>query len=181
MFEPILEKPTLTSIIHPLLGEVSASSEFRRERALAVGLAIQLAVGLPRYQRQPLEDFATLTRRALQVGQMRVYINTAHECVGYVIWATLTPDVECDYIAGKPRPLMDWEFSDGTSACVLDFAAMPGMLRPIMKDLRDVVFKDHEQLTYYRNKGQRRLCKRISRSDCSSFMLAGLRAQGVVA
>lgn len=112
---------------------------------------------------------------------MRVYVNTANECVGYVIWATLTPDVERRYIGGQPRALADWEFSDGTSAWVLDFAVMPGLLRPVMEDLRDVVFKEHDQLTYYRQKGKRRLCKRISRSDRTSFMAAGRCAQEVAA
>ena len=126
-----------------------------------------------------LAGFAGLARGATQVGQLRVYVNKTHECVGYVIWATLTPDVERRFIGGKPRPLADWEFSDGTSAWILDFAVAPGMLQKVLADLRDVVFKDHDQLTYYRLKGQRRLCKRVSRGDHSSFMAAGRRMQEV--
>jgi hypothetical protein len=55
------------------------------------------------------------------------------------------------------------------------------MLANVMVDLRDVVFKDHEQLTYYRVKDQQRLCKRVSRSDHTSFMAAGRRALEVTA
>jgi hemolysin-activating ACP:hemolysin acyltransferase len=150
-----------------------------RHRALTLGLALQLAAALPSHQGMALAGFAALARAALQVGQMRVYVNKAHECVGYVIWATLTPDVERRFIGGKPRPLAEWEFSDGTSAWVMDFAVAPGLLPKVMADLRDVVLKDHEQLTYYRLKGQRRLCKRVSRSDHSSFMAAGRRMQEV--
>lgn len=128
-----------------------------------------------------MAGLVALARSALQVGQMRVYVNTAHECVGFVIWATLTPDVERRYIGGKPRPLAEWEFSDGTSAWVLDFAVVPGLLRLVMKDLRDVVFKNHDQLTYYRQKGKRRLCKRISRNDRTSFMAAARCPQEVAA
>ena len=161
-------------------GELKPSATSECERAVAVGLAFQFAASARSHQGQPLAGFAALARSALQVGQMRVYVNPAHECVGYVVWATLTPDVERDYIAGKPRPLAEWEFSDGTSAWVLDFAVAPGLLPKVMADLRDVVFKDHDQLTYFRLKGQRRLCKRVSRSDGTSFMAAG-RQQEVTA
>jgi hemolysin-activating ACP:hemolysin acyltransferase len=109
-----------------------------------------------------------------------VYVNSKHECIGYVIWATLTPDVERRFVNGRARELADWEFSDGTSAWVLDFAVAPGALRPVMEDLRDVIFKEHERLTYYRQKGQRRLCKQVSRSNRTSFMAAGRRTQGVL-
>jgi hemolysin-activating ACP:hemolysin acyltransferase len=170
----------LIQSIHPLLGDVKPGGS-ARERALATGLAVRLAAGLPGLGGRPMSSLAALAQSALQVGQMRVYVDKAHECVGYVIWATVTPDVERDYIAGRPRSLADWEFSDGTSAWVLDFAVAPGLLRAVMEDLRDVVFKDHEQLTYVRIKGQRRLCKRVSRSDRTSFMAAGRRALEVKA
>ncbi len=168
--------------IHPLLGELKPPATFEADcqNTLALGLALQLAAIMPSHQGQPLAWFTALARGALQVGQMRVYVNTAHECVGYVIWATLTPDVERLFISGKAYPLADWEFSDGTSAWVLDFAVTPGLLRPVMEDLRDEVFKDHGQLTYYRQKGSRRTCKRISRSDRTTFMAAA-RQQEVAA
>lgn len=171
----------MNTAIYPLLGELKQASTTERDRALATGLALQFAAASPSHQGLPLAGFAALTYVALQVGQMRVYVNTKYECVGYVIWATLTPDVEDEYISDKPRPLASWEFSDGTSAWVLDFAVAPGMVRKVLADLRDVVFKDHEQLTYYRVKGQQRLCKRVSRSDHTSFMAAGRRALEVTA
>lgn len=167
---------TSTQIIHPLLGELKPS-DVAYEHTLAIGLAYQFAATSPHHREQPLSGFAVLARNALQVGHMRVYVNTARECVGYVIWATLTPDVERRFIGGKPRALADWEFSDGTSAWVLDFAVAPGLLSKVMTDLRDVVFRNHDHLTYYRFKGKRRLCKRISRSDRSSFMAAGRSMQ----
>lgn len=171
----------MIQIIHPLLGEPKPSANFEHERDLtaALGLAFQFAAQLPSHQRQPLATFAALARGALQVGQMRVYVNAAYACVGYVIWAALTPDVERLYISGRPRPLADWEFSDGTSPWVLDFAVAPGLVRPVMEDLRDLVFQDYNQLTYFRQKGSRLTCKRLTRDDRTSFMTAGRREQEV--
>jgi hemolysin-activating ACP:hemolysin acyltransferase len=169
----------MNTAIYSLLGELKPSSTAERDHALAMGLALQFAAASPGHKGLPLTGFAALTQRALQLGQMRVYVNTSHECVGFVIWAMLTPDVESEYIADTPRPLAAWEFSDGTSAWVLDFAVAPGLLRRVMEDLRDDVFKEHEQLTYYRIKGEQRVCKRIRRDDRTSFMTAGHRTQGV--
>jgi hemolysin-activating ACP:hemolysin acyltransferase len=142
-------------------------------RARDLGLACQFATRLPGHAQMPLGSFVPLLLSAQQVGQFKVYLNGYDECVGYVAWALLTPDVEREFIAGKPRALAEWEFSDGTSPWILDLVVAPGSLPYVLEDLRDVVFKDHAQLTYYRVKGGRRMCKRVSRNDRTTFMAAG--------
>ncbi|MFO1227020.1 toxin-activating lysine-acyltransferase [Roseateles sp.] len=144
-------------------------------KALNLGLLCQFAARFPSQMQTPLPSFVQLAMSAQQLGQLKLYFNGYDECVGYVIWALLTPDVEREFIAGKPRPLAEWEYSDGTNAWVLDMAVAPGSLRYVLEDLRDVVFEGHEQLTYFRTKAGRRLCKRVSRQDGSSFIAAGRR------
>jgi len=170
----------MNDAVCPLFGELRPSSAPELHRAQALGLALQLAATSPAHRGLPLAEFTALARSAWQVGQFKTYVNPSGECLGYVVWAMLTPDVEGEYIAGAPRPLADWEFNDGTSAFVLDFAVAPGLLRRVMQELRDVVFKEHEHVTYYRTKGVQRLCKRISRTDRTTFMAAG-RGTGEVA
>ena len=93
--------------------------------------------------------------------------------MGYVIWALLTPDVEREFIAGKPRPLADWEYSDGTNAWVLDMAVAPGSLRYVLEDLRDVVFEGRAtDLLPYQGRAPP-VQARVSRQDGSSFIAAG--------
>lgn len=147
-------------------------------RSLDLGLLCQFAARLPAHAQMPLGRFVQLASAARQVGQLKLYVNGHDECVGYVIWALLRPDVERAFIAGKPRVLADWEYSDGSSAWILDMAVAPGSLPYVLEDLRDVVFKGHEQVTYFRTKGARRLCKRVSRHDRSSFIAAGRHAGG---
>ena len=148
-----------------------------RDRALATGLVMRFAVNHLSNRGPALGGLAVLIQRAIEVGQIVVFVNSAHECVGFAIWATLTPEVERRFIGGKPRQLAPWEFNDGASTWVLDFAAAPGQLRPILENLRDVVFKDREYVTYHRVKAQGRLCKRLSRADRTSFMAAGRSVQ----
>jgi hemolysin-activating ACP:hemolysin acyltransferase len=138
-----------------------------------LGLVCQFAARLPGHTQTPLGGMMSLLLNARRVGQLKIYLNGYDECVGYVVWAFLTPEVEDEFISGQPRPLAEWEFNDGTSPWILDMAVEQGSLPYVLEDLRDVVFRDHEQLSYFRVKGGRRMCKRVSRLDRTTFMAAG--------
>lgn len=150
-------------------GVLETHSPFRR-RAEELGLACQLAARLSIHTQTPLNSFASLVQKAQQLGQFKVYLNGYGECVAYVIWALLSPDVEQEYVDCNPRPLAEWEFNDGTSPWILDFAVAPGSLPYVLADLRDSVFEGYEHVTYYRMKAGGLLCKRLSRDDRTSFM-----------
>lgn len=144
-------------------------------RSRDLGLVCQLAARMTDHARTPLGDFMSLLQNARKLGQLKIYLNAYGDCVGYVAWALLTPDVEDEFIAGAPRALHDWEFNDGTSPWILDMVVAQGSLPYVLEDLRDVVFTGHEHLSYFRLKGGRMVCKRVSRQDRTTFMSAGRR------
>jgi len=153
-------------------GQITPGSAAAR-RGLDLGLVCQFAARQPSHANTPVGALVTLLQNALRVGQLKVYLNGYDECVGYVVWGFLTPDVENEFIAGTPRALAEWEFNDGTSPWILDFAVAPGSLPYVLRDLRDEVFRAQPQLTYWRTRRDSRACKRVSRDDRSSFMAAG--------
>ncbi len=142
-------------------------------RGLDLGLVCQFAANVTAHAQAPLADLVRLWQGARGVGQLKVYLNGYDECVGYVAWAFLNPEVESEFVAGEVRALAEWEYNDGTSAWILDMAVAPGSLAYVLEDLRDVVFGEHRELTYFRHRGGQRLCKRVSRDDATSFMAAG--------
>ena len=142
-------------------------------RGLDLGLVCQFAANLTTHAQTPLGDLVRLWQGARGVDQLKVYLNGYNECVGYVAWAFLSPDVESLFIEGNFRPLAEWEFNDGTSPWILDMAVAPGSLGYVLADLRDVVFGEYRELTYFRQRGGQRLCKRVSRDDATSFMAGG--------
>lgn len=146
-------------------------------RALELGVLCQFAVRFNAYRQTTLSDFMRLASATQQVGQLKLYFNAYNECVGYVMWALLTPDVEQKFIADKRHSLAEWEYSDGTSAWILDMAVAGNSLIYVMEDLRDVVFENHEHITYIRRKGARSICKRVSRQDRSRFIREGRRVR----
>lgn len=154
-------------------GQLLPESESAK-RSQELGLVCQFAAFMAHAQ-TPLGDLMPLLLNARRLQQLKVYLNGYGECVGYVIWALLTADVEEEFIENTPRPLHDWEFNDGTSAWILDMAVAQGSLPYVLEDLRDVVFSEHEELTYFRVKGGRTICKRVSRMDRTTFMSSGRR------
>ncbi|MFG6417308.1 toxin-activating lysine-acyltransferase [Roseateles sp. DC23W] len=159
-------------------GEMRSESAAVR-RALEIGMLCQFAARLAKHGQMPLGAFVKMATSIQQVGQLKLYFNNYDKCLGYVMWALLTPDVERDLLAGRPRVLADWEYNDGSSPWILDMAVLPGALPYVLEDLRDVVFKDHEQLTYFRLKGAKRIFKRLSRQDRSSFIKAGRHSASI--
>lgn len=146
-----------------------------QELGLACQFAAQQSLNL---QKSFGEVMGTLVS-AHRLGQLKVYLNGYEECVGFVAWALLTPDVEAEFISGNLRPLRQWEFNDGVSPWILEMGVRDGSLPYILEDLRDVVFGGYEQLTYFRTKGERTVCKRVSRLDRTTFMLAGRKGTGI--
>lgn len=140
------------------------------QRSLELGLVCQFAARVSSHAQLPVGAMVSALLRAQSVGQLKVYLNGYDECVGYVVWALLTSDVEDAFLEGAMRPLEDWEMNDGTSAWILDMAVSPESLPYVLEDMRDVVFRSHQHLTYFRVKGGRRICKRVSRDDRTSFM-----------
>ena len=161
-----------TAAIGGLIKPESAAAK----RSMDLGLVCEFAARHAYYAPTPIGGLMSLLQNAQRVRQLKVYLNGYEECVGYVVWAFLTPDVEDEFIAGNPRRLAEWEFNDGTSPWILDLAVAPGSLPYVLQDLRDEVFREHEHLTYYRVKNERRVCKRVSRDDRTSFMAAGRRS-----
>ncbi len=153
-------------------GQLKTNSAAGRQSA-DLGLVCQFAARVPTHAQTPVSGMVSMLLNARRVDQLKVYLNGYDECVGYVVWAFLTPEVEDEFISGTPRPLVEWEFNDGTSPWILDMAVAKGSLPYVLEDLRDVVFSEHQQLTYFRAKGGRTVCKRVSRDDRTTFMSAG--------
>jgi hemolysin-activating ACP:hemolysin acyltransferase len=153
-------------------GKPKPNSDAARQ-SLDLGTVCEFAVRVRDHAQTPLGGMVSMLLNARRLGQLKVYMNGYGECVGYVVWALLTPEVEDEFLSGEPRPLAEWEFNDGTSPWILDMVVAPGSLQYVLEDLRDVVFREYPHLTYFRVKRERRLFKRVSRLDRTTFMSAG--------
>lgn len=101
--------------------------------------------------------------------QIKLYFNPYGECLGYIVWARLTPDVEKRYLAGADLSLHWMEWNEGTSLWIIDFSCKAGSVKHILEDMRDNLFESDETITYFRLRNGKRIFKRISRSDGGHF------------
>lgn len=155
-------------------GDLPPDSSIAR-RATLVGHICQFASRFPVAARRPLSGLVQQIMHADEVGQVKVYLNPYGHCVGYLIWALVTPGLEQELLAGATRPLAEWEYNDGDRAWVLDMAVSRGSLPYVLEDLRDSVFRDCDHVTYFRIKQGRRIFKRVSRLTHSNFFMRASR------
>lgn len=137
-------------------------------RAAAVGFFCSLGV----YSGDgalSLRRFVSQLQAPLQVQQYKLYFNDFGDCVGYVTWAYLAPDVEKRLLSGEDYRLHTCEWNEGTSLWIMDMSFPHGSIKHVLKDWRDNLFKNFDTLTYFRVKSGKRIFKRVSRADGGYF------------
>lgn len=143
--------------------------ETQLKRGQTVGFVCDMARNSPLHAPMPVGGLMSILDAAMALEQVKVYFSDYGECMGYVVWAYLSPDVEQRFLRGKDLSLDLTEWNEGTCPWIVDFLVPRGSLRYVLHDLRDTVFKDHETLTYFRIKNGKRICKRVSRADGGYF------------
>lgn len=154
---------------HSLVNLEGKPSDLKIERARTLGFICGLARNSHRHAQMPLGSLLGMLDSAILVGQFKLYFNHYGECMGYVVWAFLAPDVENRMLKGKGTTLNLEEWNQGASLWVIDFLVPHGSLPYVLRDMRDNLFKDHDTVTYFRFKNGRRIAKQISRSAGGSF------------
>jgi len=89
--------------------------------------------------------------------------------VGYVLWATLSPETEARVLAQRQMQLEATEWREGTSLWIVDLYCQPGRLRHVLAKLRDEVFGSERRVRYMRQRRGISIPKEIAR-DSSSFV-----------
>lgn len=147
------------------------------DRAKLLGFITDFAQGSSYHAKMPLGVFMARLSAAYDLGQVKVYFSDYGECVGYVLWALLAPDVEEKLIRGDSPALHPVEWNEGTSLWIIDFLVRRGSLPYVLQDLRDHTFKDFDTITYFRVKGDFKVIKRIYRADFGTFFsgLTGMK------
>ncbi len=139
-------------------------------RAARLGAACQLAARSGPHGGRTLKTFVDAMRMPARLDQWRLYFNDFGQCMGYVTWAFLAPEVEQRILQSGNMRLEDFEWNEGPSAWVMDLLVPEGALLAVLRDLRDHVFAECETLTYARfRRGRPPVFKRVSRCSVSAF------------
>jgi hemolysin-activating ACP:hemolysin acyltransferase len=149
-------------------GGKASDADIRQDQMLGAIVRLMSQSGF--HARMTVHQAVDRLRMPICLGQVKVYFNDFGQCMGYLTWAYLTPDVENRVMAGGQNSvLQDFEWNEGRSLWVMDLLVPGGAIRDILVDMRDHLFSTSGTATYFRYKNGKRLCKRISRTDNASF------------
>jgi hemolysin-activating ACP:hemolysin acyltransferase len=132
-------------------------------RTQNIGFVSDLARISPFHALMPLGTWMRMLNPAIDANQIQLYFGEGGECVGYVIWAYLAPDVERRFFLGKDLSLHATEWKEGCSLWIVDFLIHRKSLPYVIKDMQNKLFKSNDSITYYRRNNGRYTIKRLSR------------------
>lgn len=144
-------------------------SDSEVQSAALIGFVCKASVQSPIQAALPLRRIISQLHSPIEVGQYKLYFNDFGQCVGYLTWATLAPDVERRLLSGEDYHLHTCEWNEGASLWIMDMVFPYGSIKHVLNDLRDNLFKDYDTLTYFRIRNGKRIFKRVSRTDCGHF------------
>jgi len=114
------------------MGYALRSSQVNEIHAVQFGMALQLMrnVGRANLSMGALHAFLW---PAIKLKQIEfIYANHGGLPVAYIMWAYLTDDVVQEFVNGSDRILDISEWNEGDNLWIMDVAATPGALRPIL-------------------------------------------------
>lgn len=146
-----------------------------------LGALVHFAGTRPSHAALPAAYFLNSLWMAMSLGQVKLFYNDFGQCMGYVAWALLTPEVERRTLRNGRLELRDFEWNEGPSLWIVDFAIEKGALKASMENMRDVLFADHRVVTFARQRNGRAVFKRASRDSTSWFWRARLESSKATA
>jgi cytolysin-activating lysine-acyltransferase len=140
----------------------------------SLGYVSSLVSSSPAHAHLPMAYLRGLIGPALRQRRIKIYFNDDGDVVGFVIWAFFAPDSEERYMQSGPTAIHVSEWNEGEALWIIDFLVPLGHVRHVLRDLRDVVFKEHSRISWFRVKQGRALLRRLSRGTGSSFLRPGI-------
>jgi hemolysin-activating ACP:hemolysin acyltransferase len=138
-------------------------------RNQTLGTICQLAAESPFHSLIQLKFMVERLRLPLDLGQIKIFYNDFGQCMGYIIWAYLCPAVERRILRSQNVSLYDFEWNEGNSPWIIDLFLPNGSVKHAMAEMRDSIFIDSKNLSYYRIKNGKLIFKRVSRDSISHF------------
>lgn len=87
---------------------------------------------------------------ANELDLLQVYYEDYKFPVGYLVWGFLAPDVQKRLLEWPKARLHISEWTEGTQPWILDFAALGGNQRGILRHAAKNLFAEHEYINYVR-------------------------------
>lgn len=120
----------------------SLSADFLKE----IGAVAFVMARHARHRDRPVHALPSRIAPAAMARQIRVFYTAQSMPVGYLTWAWLNPQAERRWIEQPDTPLHPNEWTDGDALWLIDFVALPGLERALLKHAKDSLFADQSSI-----------------------------------
>ncbi|WP_426212362.1 toxin-activating lysine-acyltransferase [Massilia sp. TWP1-3-3] len=139
------------------------------ERAQFIGFVMALATRSQVHNSTAIWTQFERATTAHSLGMYHLFFNSYGQCVGYVLWAMISSEVESKLLTTGDASLHISEWTEGANLWIVDFVVPFGSLRHALEKLRDSIFAEQRVATYFRYKNGRQFAKRLSRERQNGF------------
>jgi hemolysin-activating ACP:hemolysin acyltransferase len=149
-----------------------------KERTTATKIGcVAMLMSMSRVHRgYPMSYLLKTVYPALAEDNIKFFFNEDGKAVGYVMWALLSRATEERLLASRRFGLHPSEWNEGDSAWIIDFAAMPGYAKYILRNLKATVFGSQVRVHYWRPTPSRPAIKCFNATKPHGFFMVGTQA-----
>lgn len=140
-----------------------------RYNCVQIGYATLLMTKSRSHVLKPLLYVQSVIIPGIQHKQIKFYFNALGDVVGYVVWATLSLDVEDRIVRTSRMDLHPSEWNEGDRLWIIDLLVPFGNIDYVLRDLRDSVFIHWSSAKYFRAKKKSPLVTMTRRHEMSFF------------
>jgi hemolysin-activating ACP:hemolysin acyltransferase len=115
-----------------------------------LGYAVSVLCASRRAAGRQLRFVDTVLVPAIMHKQLVLLFDEDSEPAAYVLWASLTAEVERRIARGGRLGLHFSEWDEGERIMIVDMAARPGFLKYVLQYCRDELFRDEAVISYMR-------------------------------
>lgn len=135
-----------------------------------LGYAVSILCASRRATGRQVRFFKNVLVPAIQHKQLALLFDEDGEAAAYVVWASLTPEVEQRITRTGRLGLHFSEWDEGSRIWVVDIVARPGYLKYLLQFCRDDLFRHEAVVSYLRlSRGVQRP-RQLRRDDLSGCL-----------
>jgi hemolysin-activating ACP:hemolysin acyltransferase len=142
-----------------------------KAQVVNIGFIARLLTASPYHARFGLsEHLAQVVAPALQHRQCRIFFNQRGDPVAYVIWATLAPEVEAEFLRTGAWRLHISEWNEDGMPWVIDLCAPFGHFGFVVRALLETTFAEFTHCRYAHYKRNTMVVREVDRASVQRLL-----------
>jgi hemolysin-activating ACP:hemolysin acyltransferase len=136
---------------------------------LAIGFATSALIKNNQYANKTFAQTILHLENHIDHNQICIYIDDFKQFSGLALWTSVSEDVNKRLLRDGITQLQPKDINTGNKIWIIEICALNGSAKRLIRIFHDQYLNECQQVNYSRIKNGKRIVKRISRTDCTSF------------